>query len=106
MKDVNQLFPFLKDPLRGMKKHITLVYELTLKNNKKFSCINRKQMKTSIITEEERQKAFKSIKKHGCKACTCSHVIEYNYMFSLNLSVIIDWGRLIFGSKKNILFGK
>ena len=42
------------------------------------------------------EKAFRSITKKGCKACTCSHVIEYNYMLSLNLSVIVDWGKLIF----------
>jgi MoaA/NifB/PqqE/SkfB family radical SAM enzyme len=43
-------------------------------------------------------KAISSISPHGCQACTCSHVIEYNYMFSLNPSVIFDWGKLV--SKK------
>jgi Fe-coproporphyrin III synthase len=46
------------------------------------------------------KKAFKLVNKNGCKACTCTHVIEYNYMFSLNLNVIFSWINLII-KKKN-----
>jgi len=39
--------------------------------------------------------AYGSVKTDGCKACTCAHVIEYNYMFSLKPKVILGWGKLI-----------
>jgi len=35
--------------------------------------------------------AIKEVSKNGCQACTCAHVIEYNYMFSFYPDVIIDW---------------
>ena len=41
------------------------------------------------------EKAYKLVSKNECKACTCSHVIEYNYMFSLSPSVIFDWGKIV-----------
>lgn len=41
-------------------------------------------------------KAYKLVEKDGCKACTCAHVIEYNYMFSLKPQVIKDWTKLVF----------
>ncbi|MFW9877257.1 MAG: radical SAM protein [Candidatus Thorarchaeota archaeon] len=42
------------------------------------------------------EKAYKAIKTHDCKACTCPPVIDYNYMFSLKPSVIFNWGKIIF----------
>ena len=45
------------------------------------------------------EKAYKSVKTYGCEACTCAPFIEYNYMFSLRPSVILDWGKIIFGRR-------
>lgn len=41
------------------------------------------------------KEAMRLVRK-DCKACTCAHVIEYNYMFSLSPSVIRDWARAVF----------
>jgi len=41
------------------------------------------------------QQAIAKVRKE-CEACTCAHVIEYNYMFSLKPDVVWDWGKMIF----------
>ena len=45
------------------------------------------------------EKAFKLVRKNGCKACTCAQYIDYNYMFSLSPSVIFDWIKFIFNRR-------
>jgi MoaA/NifB/PqqE/SkfB family radical SAM enzyme len=40
-------------------------------------------------------KAFHTMQEPPCKACTCTHVIEYNYMFSFHLDVIWDWLKVV-----------
>ena len=42
------------------------------------------------------KKAIRKVSKDGCKACTCAHVIEYNYMFSFRPDVIFDWSKLVY----------
>jgi len=41
------------------------------------------------------QNAIKKVGKNGCKACTCSHIIEYSFMFSMKFRVISDWMRMV-----------
>lgn len=41
------------------------------------------------------KEAIRKVDKKKCKACTCAHVIEYNYMFSFSPKVIFDWIKLI-----------
>lgn len=42
------------------------------------------------------KRAIAQVKKE-CQACTCAHVIEYNYMLSLKIGVIKGWIMTIFG---------
>jgi MoaA/NifB/PqqE/SkfB family radical SAM enzyme len=44
------------------------------------------------------KKAIGEVKK-DCEACTCAHVIEYNYMFSFKPDVVWDWARMVFGKQ-------
>jgi MoaA/NifB/PqqE/SkfB family radical SAM enzyme len=39
--------------------------------------------------------AIEKVSKDGCQACTCAHVIEYNYMFSLSPKVIASWLKVV-----------
>jgi MoaA/NifB/PqqE/SkfB family radical SAM enzyme len=42
------------------------------------------------------EQAYQRVQTAQCKACTCAHVIEYNYIFSLHPSVMWDWAKLVF----------
>lgn len=48
------------------------------------------------------KKAISVMEQPRCKSCTCTHVLEYNHIFSLSFPVIWDWSKVIFkhGIKK------
>jgi MoaA/NifB/PqqE/SkfB family radical SAM enzyme len=46
--------------------------------------------------------AFNRLKEIKCRSCTCANLVEYNYMFSLDIGVILDWIKIIGKSENQI----
>jgi len=52
------------------------------------------------------KKAFDYIQKVPCQACNASCFTEYNYLYSLNLSTIIEWLRAMHISRRHLRASK
>jgi MoaA/NifB/PqqE/SkfB family radical SAM enzyme len=59
------------------------------------ACDIMSHVKKNPSAQSGLKKAIENVSKEGCVACTCAHVIEYNYMFSLSPEVISSWLRVV-----------
>ena len=41
------------------------------------------------------RKAFLALRPMDCKACTCANLVDYNYIYSINAKVIMEWLRIV-----------
>jgi len=57
-----------------------------------YPCVNKIGVfKGKKIRDVGFKKAFRYAKDHDCRSCTASGVMEFNFMHSLNLRVILNW---------------